>query len=89
MKNYSTDTIISPGRNFSSILILLLSILPSILVGEVIAGDGQSYSQDQTVTQSINMLEGKAFEGELGLLGEQARSTDLVIFKDGMFVSKK
>jgi len=89
MKNYSIDTIISPGRSFSSVLNLLLSILPGILAGEVIAGDGQSDSQDQTVTQSISMLEGKAFEGELGLLGEPARSTDLVIFNVGMFVSKK
>lgn len=89
MKNYSTDTIISPGRSFSSILNLLLSILPCILAGEVIAGDGQSDSLDQTVAQSINMLDGKAFEGELGLLGEPASSTDLVTFNDGMFVSKK
>ena len=41
------------------------------------------------MTQSISMLEGKAFEGELGLLGEPARSTDVAIFNDGMFVSKK
>ncbi len=89
MKNYSTYTIISLGRNSIPVLNLLLSILPGIIAGDVIAGDGQSDSHDQTVTQSISMLEGKAFEGELGLLGEPARSTELVIFKDGMFVSKK
>jgi len=89
MKNYSTDTIISPGRRINSVLNLLVSILPGILTGEVLAGDGQFDSQDQSVTQSISMLEGKTFEGELGLLGEPARSTELVIFNDGMFVSKK
>lgn len=89
MKNYSTYTIISLGRNSIPVLNLLLSILPGIIASDVIAGDGQSDSHDQTVTQSISMLEGKAFEGELGLLGEPARSTELVIFKDGMFVSKK
>ena len=40
------------------------------------------------MTQSISMLEGKAFEGEIGLFGEPARSTDLVIFNDGMFGSE-
>ena len=36
----------------------------------------------------ISILEGKSFSGELGLLGKPASATDLLLFNDGMFISK-
>ena len=36
----------------------------------------------------ISILEGKSFSGELGLLGKPASTTDLLVFNDGMFISK-
>jgi len=39
-------------------------------------------------TPQISILEGKSFSGELGLLGKPASATDLLLFNEGMFVSK-
>jgi hypothetical protein len=36
----------------------------------------------------ISILEGKSFSGELGLVGKPASATDLLLFDDGMFISK-
>lgn len=37
----------------------------------------------------MSFLEGKTFAGELGLLGEPAMTKDLLVFRDGMFISKE
>ena len=39
-------------------------------------------------TPQNSILDGKAFSGELGLLGKPASATDLLLFNDGMFISK-
>jgi hypothetical protein len=38
--------------------------------------------------QQIKELDGKSFSGELGLIGKPASANDLLVFDNGMFVSK-
>ncbi len=52
------------------------------------AADATSSGQALTNPRSIDFLEGKSFQGEIGQLGEPAHTTDLVIFNDGQFISK-
>ena len=44
-------------------------------------------SQNPAAPQ-ISILEGKSFSGDLGLLGKPASATDLLLFNDGLFISK-
>lgn len=39
-------------------------------------------------SQQIKVLDGKTFSGDLGLPGKPASATDLLVFDNGMFVSK-
>lgn len=52
------------------------------------ASDAPTSIQSLSNPQSIDFLEGKSFQGEIGALGEPAHNTDLVIFQDGQFTSK-
>ncbi len=51
------------------------------------ADTAPSGNQNPDVSQ-ISILEGKSFSGDLGLLGKPASATDLLLFNDGMFISK-
>ena len=44
-------------------------------------------NQDTTSAQ-LSFLDGKSFSGDLGPFGKPATATDLLVFNDGMFVSK-
>ena len=46
------------------------------------------FSHLNAASPQISILEGKSFSGELGLAGKPASATDLLLFNDGMFVSK-
>jgi hypothetical protein len=52
------------------------------------AGEIQTALSTPNNSSQISVLDGKSFAGELGLLGEPALTTDLLVFSDGMFVSK-
>ncbi len=52
------------------------------------AADATLPAQPILNPHSIDFLEGKSFKGEIGLLGEPASATDLVIFTEGQFISK-
>ena len=41
-----------------------------------------------SVAPQTLILDGKSFSGELGLAGKPASATDLLLFNDGMFISK-
>ena len=69
-------------------LILVSFVWLFFLATELHASDSSSATQSQSNPRSIDFLEGKSFQGELGVLGEPAHATDLVIFQDGQFVSK-
>ena len=45
-------------------------------------------SYNQNSDSQISILEGKSFSGELGLVGKPASATDLLLFNDGLFISK-
>ena len=69
------------------ILASFTSIL--ILTADLRASNETSSTQPLSNSQSIDFLEGKSFQGEIGALGEPAHATDLVIFQDGQFTSKR
>jgi hypothetical protein len=75
-------------RHIGLSLFTIASFLLITLALELHAADATSPAQPSMIPQSIDFLEGKSFEGEIGQLGEQAHATDLVIFKDGQFISK-
>ncbi len=51
--------------------------------------DGVATSANQKgESRQLTILEGKTFSGNLGPLGKPASATDLLVFSDGMFVSK-
>jgi hypothetical protein len=52
------------------------------------AGETQIALSAPNNSSQISILDGKSFAGELGLLGGPALTTDLLVFSDGMFVSK-
>jgi hypothetical protein len=55
---------------------------------ELHAADATLPVQSELNSHSIDFLEGKSFKGEIGLPGEPALATDLVIFTEGQFISK-
>lgn len=71
-------------RLFSNILILSLISLSSYLK----ATEDFAIGTDSSGTPKIAMLDGKSFKGELGPLGKPATATDILVFNDGMFISK-
>jgi hypothetical protein len=73
---------IAPGLfSVAPVLCLVLSL-------ELHAADTEASVQPLLDPRSVDFLEGKSFKGEIGQLGEPAHTTDLVIFKDGQFISK-
>jgi hypothetical protein len=74
-------------QNFLKLLLASFSSL-FILTTELHASETSPSTQPLSNPQSIDFLEGKSFEGEIGVLGEPAHATDLVIFQDGQFTSK-
>jgi hypothetical protein len=52
------------------------------------AADTAPIENQNSGAPQISILEGKSFSGELGLVGKPASATDLLLFNDGMFISK-
>jgi hypothetical protein len=76
--------------------LFLLYITGTVLLFWSPAGSTAASSDDAqaalpAVTHSVQIpiLDGKSFSGELGLLGEAASSTDLLEFRDGIFISRE
>ncbi len=67
---------------------LLLFIFLLNTIGYLKAADIVPTAKQSSGTPQISILEGKSFAGELGLSGKPASATDLLIFNNGMFVSK-
>jgi len=63
-------------------------VLLCFLATELYAADETAPTQPKMNGLTIDVLEGKSFQGEIGILGEPAHATDLVIFNDGQFISK-
>lgn len=68
-----------PGYRPLKFLLIAFSLL--------LAGIDALKAEDVSA-QQIKILDGKTFSGNLGLLGEPASATDLLVFNNGMFVSK-
>ena len=71
----------------ASLVALVFSLPASFVYGQT----GNSEPGSIQVTDSIPMsfLEGKSFSGKLGLTGEPALNDDLLVFRDGMFISER
>ena len=69
-----------------TILILIISAVTTSTYLQA-AETTPSENQNPSALQ-ITILEGKTFSGELGLDGKPASATDLLVFNDGMFISK-
>ena len=65
------------------IFISFISTFTSLKAADTVPTENQNPGAPQ-----ISILEGKSFSGELGLLGKPASATDLLLFNDGMFISK-
>jgi len=52
------------------------------------AADSVPTEKQNSGVPEVSILDGKSFSGELGLLGKPASATDLLLFNDGMFISK-
>lgn len=76
--------------NMQNRLMLILASITLLffLAPELHASEASPSTQPLSNPQSIGILEGKSFQGEIGALGEAAHTTDLVIFQDGQFTSK-
>jgi len=71
-------------RNSLFILIFsIISTLTSLKAADTVPSENQNLDLPQ-----ISILEGKSFSGYLGLLGKPASATDLLLFNDGLFISK-
>jgi hypothetical protein len=72
------------GRSIFFILFTsFISTFASLQAADTAPTENQSPGAPQ-----ISILEGKSFSGDLGLLGKPASATDLLLFNDGMFISK-
>lgn len=71
-------------RNIS--FILFISFVSTFI--PLKAADSAPTENQNPGAPKISILEGKSFSGELGLLGKPASATDLLLFNDGMFISK-
>ena len=82
--------------DFISILPQVLSKLSPLLlfifllntIGYLNAEDVVPAAKQSSETPQISILEGKSFRGDLGLFDSPASATDLLVFNNGMFVSK-
>jgi hypothetical protein len=72
----------------SRLIPLLLFIFLLNTIGYLSAADIVPNAKQNSGTPQISILEGKSFSGELGLSGKPASATDMLIFDNGMFVSK-
>ena len=66
-------------------IVFVFSLFPA---PELHAADATSPVQSELNPNSIDFLEGKSFNGEIGQPGEPGHATDLVIFTEGQFISK-
>ena len=75
----------------SRLFIIVTAFLCCQAVGitNVWAGENQPALASATPSYQIYTLDGKTFSGELGLLGKPASTTDLLVFNNGMFISKE
>ena len=67
---------------------LLLFIFLLNTIGYLSAADIVPTAKQSSGTLPISILEGKSFSGDLGLSDKPSSATDLLIFNNGMFVSK-
>jgi hypothetical protein len=68
---------------FFILFISFISTFTSLKAADTAPTENQNPGAPQ-----ISILEGKSFSGDLGLLGKPASATDLLLFNDGMFISK-
>jgi hypothetical protein len=91
MTNTHTDTrpaLLSYRTFVLSALVILVVAAISISNCQKTAEIAPTENQ-KSATPQISILEGKSFSGDLGLLGKPASATDLLLFNDGMFISKE
>ena len=72
----------------SRLIPLLLFIFLLNTIGYLSAADIVPTANKSSGTPQISILEGKSFSGDLGLSDKPASATDLLVFDNGMFVSK-
>ena len=69
-----------------SLFILIFSTINTLAplkAEDTVPSENQNLKSPQ-----ISILEGKSFSGNIGLLGKPASATDLLLFNDGLFISK-
>ena len=76
------------SRSFLRAVTFIFIIFAISSVNDLKAAESKSAEIQTPGTAPITILEGKAFSGELGPPGKAASATDLLLFNDGMFVSK-
>lgn len=65
-------------------------VLLSMYFGaSILSADGDEGADRSGGYPSKNVLDGKRFVGEIGPMGESAVTDDLLVFEEGMFVSKE
>jgi hypothetical protein len=90
MPHTSTITrfILILSRSFVRSTSLILVIFSISTFNYLNAAETAPTGNQNSAAPQISILEGKSFSGELGLLGKPASATDLLLFGDGMFISK-
>ena len=70
-------------NSFFIFIFSILGTLASLRAADIVPSENQNPDLPQ-----ISILEGKSFSGDIGLHGKPASAKDLLLFNDGLFISK-